>query len=92
MSTPFLGQVRVAGDFLHGSAATGILVAIVTPSNTLYLNVIKRNSDQLHVVGTVEGVMGGHHHVSLFIVNLLGLPFGATATTPQTVFVMNSKL
>ena len=69
----------------------GVLVAILTTSKTLYLHLIKRSGDEFQIVGTIEGVMGGQHQVSLFIVDLFGLPFARTATTPQMVFVMNSK-
>ena len=43
------GQVRVTGDFIQGSAATGILVAVLTTSEILYLHIIKRNSSRLHI-------------------------------------------
>ena len=63
MSSPLPGKVRVTGYFIQGSPATGLLIATLTTSNTLYLNLIQRNSDQLQIVGTVEGVVGGRHYV-----------------------------
>ena len=80
----------MTGDFIEGSTATGVLVAILTTSENLYLHLITRDGDQLQF-GAVSDVVGGQYFVSVFVMEQTGLPFNRTAVVPHIVSVMNSK-
>ena len=91
VSSPLPGQVRVTGYFIEGSTAIGVLVAILTATENLYLYLITRDGDLLQFESTVAGVIGGVHYASVFVMDENGLPFNKTASIPQVVSVKNSK-
>ena len=80
----------MTGDFIDGSTATGLLTIVISTSEISY-NLIERGSDQLHIEGSIQGVVGGEHSISFFVVEESGLPFNRTASTPKVVSVENSK-
>ena len=81
----------MTGDFIGGSTATGLLTIVISTSKIFY-HLIERGSDQLHIEGSIQGVVGGEHSISFFVVEESGLPFNRTASTPQVVCVKNGKL
>ena len=90
VTSPQPGEVRVTGDFIYGSTATGLLTIVISTSEIFY-HLIERGSDQLHIEGSIQGVVGGEHSISFFVVEESGLPFNRTASTPKVVSVENSK-
>ena len=101
VSSPLPGQVRVTGDFIEGSTATGVLGIIVNVDHfeIRYHNVImvpKVNVTVtvlgMHVEGVISGLAGGQYRISLFVVEENGLPFNRVATRPSRVIsVEHSK-
>ena len=89
------GEIRVTSEFIQGSTAIGILIAIITTStfgiSQAYFYVLTRRSDQLHLQGIISNLVAGDLKVSVFIVEEDGLPFNRTAMIPQVVSVVNSK-
>ena len=80
----------MTGDFIDGSTATGLLVIIVSYPDIFY-HLIERESSHLHVDSTIQGVIGGEHSISFFVVEDSGLPFNRTASIPKVVTVENGK-
>ena len=80
----------MTGDFINGSTATGLLTIVISTSEIFY-HLIERGSNQLHIEGSLQGVVGGELSISFFVVEESGLPFNRTASTPKVVSVENSK-
>ena len=94
VSSPQPGEVRVTGDFINGSTATGVLAVIITESEIFY-HVVERGRNEQHDIvqfdSTIQGVVGGEHGISFFVVEESGLPFNRTASMPKVVAVENGK-
>ena len=90
VSSPQPGEVRVTGDFINESTVTGVLAVIITESQIFY-NVVERGSNEQQFDDTIQGVVGGEHSISFFVVEESGLPFNRTASTPKVVTVENGK-
>ena len=84
------GEVRVTGDFIDGSTATGLLAVIVTESEIFY-HFVERESNVVAFDSTIQGVVGGEHNISFFVVEESGLPFNRTTSMPKIVTVENGK-
>ena len=85
----------MTGDFINGSTATGVLAVFVDFSiSEIFYHLIKRGDNEQHFNDTIQGVVGGEHSISLFVVEESGLPFSRTASMPRvvTVAVENSTL
>ena len=80
----------MTGDFIDGSTATGLLTIVISTSEISY-HLIERGSEQLHIEGSIQGVVGGEHSISFFVVEESGLPLNRTASTPKVVSVENGK-
>ena len=78
----------MTGDFIDGSTATGLLTIVISTSEIFYY-LIERGSDQLHIEGSIQAVVGGEHSISFFFVEESGLPFERAASTPKVVSVEN---
>ena len=92
VSSPQPGEVSVTGDFIDGSTAIGVLAVIVyNEPEIIYLLVERRSNIILHFDDTIQGVVGGEHSISFFVVEESGLPFSRTASMPKTVVVENGK-
>ena len=91
VSSPQPGEVRVTGDFINGSTATGVLAVIITESEIFY-HLVERGSNKQQFADTIQGVVGGEHSISFFVVEESGLPFNRTASTPKVVTIENGKL
>ena len=90
-SSPQPGEVRVTGDFINESTATGVLtVSVDFSTSEIFYHLIKRGSEQ-QFSDTIQGVVGGEHSISFFVVEKSGLPFSRTASMPKVVTVKNGK-
>ena len=84
--TSYPGQIRVTGDFIDDSTATGVLITVVNKTNTL-LHTITKKSGQNDVGGAIVGLTRGQYTVSVFVVDSDGVPFSRVAIKPRKVFV-----
>ena len=82
------GEVRVTGNFIDGSTATGVLAVFVDFSTSkIFYHLIKRGNNKQQLDDTIQGVVGGEHSISFFVVEESGLPFNRIASTPKLVTV-----
>ena len=85
MSSPLLGTVRVTGDFIQGSTATGLLVIVYSQSNDCDIQYVNSKCQGQNVDITVAGLSTrGQYGVSVFVLEN-GVPLFRVATLPQTV-------
>ena len=92
VSSPQPGEVKVAGDFIDESTATGVLAVFVDLSTSKILyHLIKRGNNKQQLDDTIQGVVGGEHSISFFVVEESGLPFNRTALMPIVVNVENGR-
>ena len=90
VTSPQPGEVRVTGDFIDGSTATGLLIIIYSLTNDSDVHYIAGGSTSqqprnVHV--SVPGLAGGEYSISVFVVEENGLPFERVATSPKLVAV-----
>ena len=81
----------MTGDFIDGSTATGLLTIVQISTSEIFYNLIERRSDQLHIEGSIQGVVGGEHSISFFVVEESGLPSSTAASTPKVVSIENGN-
>ena len=76
----------MAGDFISGSLAIGVVVIIYSPNNesNIRYRFIPRQSNTTPVT-TVDGLPGGRYKASVFVVEDRGLPLSRSATAPRNV-------
>ena len=86
VSSPLSGQVRVTGDFLEGSTATGVLVTLVNEGDVQH-HLSTRGSNENEVESVIAGLAAGQYTVSVFVVDMDGIPLERTATKPRQVTV-----
>ena len=81
VSSPLPGQVRVTGEFIEGSTATGVLVIVYSQSNDsdTHYKSCKRDGQNTEI--TVDGLTGGHYGVSVFVLEN-GLPSQLVFVSP----------
>ena len=83
------GEIAIAGDFIAGSEAMGILIITHAISNDSITNYtfIPRS-----MIGekSIMGLSSNQYSVSVFVVEGNGLPFNRTATRPQVVSVVGT--
>ena len=84
MVSSFNSEVRVTGDFIDGSTATGLLILIYSLTDDSDTYYIYKNYEQ-NVVASVTGLTGSHYGVSVFVVEKNGLPFSRVAAIPSLV-------
>ena len=80
----------MTGDFINGSTATGVLAVIIAESQIFY-HFVERGSNVEAFNDTIQGLVGGEHSISFFVVEESGLPFSRTASTPKVVTVENGN-
>ena len=90
VSSPQPGKVRVTGDFIGGSTATGLLIIVISTSE-IFHHFIEREKNQLHIEGTIQGLAGGKYSISFFVVEESGQLVNRAASTPKVVSIENSK-
>ena len=86
VSSPLPGTVRVIGDFIQGSTATGLLVIIYSQSDDCDIQYVNSKYSGQSVDITVAGLTSGPYRVSVFVLEN-GVPFSRVATLPQTVYM-----
>ena len=77
-------MVRVTGDFIQGSTATGLLVIVYSLSDDSDVQYVNSKYYGQNVVITVAGLTSGQYGVSVFVQEN-GVPFLRATTLPQTV-------
>ena len=85
VSSPLPGQVRVTGDFIEGSTATGVLLIIYARANDSNVHYILSNTTQ-NIDARVAGLTGTEYEVSTYALEN-GLPFPRAVGLPQLVSV-----
>ena len=80
VSSPHPGQVMVTGDFIQGSTAIGLLVAVNNESYTQYHRGI------LDVI--IKGLSAGRYTVSIFSILINGYPSERAATGQRIIEVI----
>lgn len=83
------GQLRVTGDFIEGSTATGVLVALVNGTANVQHHRISRDHSVNGIDGVISGLPGGQYTVSIFVVDEGGNPFRRAAAKPRRISVKN---
>ena len=92
VSSPQPGEVRVTGDFINGSTASGVLAVFVDFFNSeMFYECIEPGNKKQQFASTIQGVVGGEYSISFFVVKESGLPFNRTALTPKVVTVENGN-
>ena len=86
-TSPDLGDMRVTGDFVQGSTATGVVIADLV-SSEIHFYLLAREIEQLELDDTISNLVDGQHTVSAFVIDEQGFPFRRTATLPQNVLVV----
>ena len=89
MSSPLPGTIRVTGDFIKESVASGVLVAIVNESDHVKHHMIRRDGNKSEIDRNLSGLASGQYTVSVFIVDENDLPLGRAASRPRYVSVEN---
>ena len=84
MFSPLPGTVRVTGDFIEGSTATGVLLIVYSIQTDIQYNINSEHQDENTVI-IVNGLTGGQYGVSVFDMEN-GLPFSRVATLPQLLY------
>ena len=85
ISSPLSGQVRVTGDFIQESVATGALVIVYSQSDNSDAHYNSSEHDDQHMEITIDGLTGGQYGVSVFVLEN-GLPFSRAASLPQMLY------
>lgn len=84
-------SVWVAGDFINGTTAVGLLVIVYSTNkadlDTHYTSMIALRQPSLQI--TLSGLYSDHfYNVSLFVIDENGLPFHKAATQSRVVHFM----
>ena len=82
MSSSSPGVVTVAGDFISGSLAIGILVIVYANDSNIRYEFIPRSEVPMAFVTSLPD---GRYEVSVFVVEENGSPFRRSATLPRNV-------
>ena len=89
VSSPLPGTVRVTGDFIQGSTATGLLVIVYSLSNdsNVYYNSYQRSNDQsIEATVVTDRLTSSQYGVSVFVLDD-SVPFSRAATSPQLLYM-----
>ena len=89
MSTFSPGGVTVAGDFISGSLAIGILAIVYANDLNIQYEFIPRSEIPMAFVTSLPD---GRYDVSVFVVEENGLPFRRSVTVPRNVSLLKGKL
>ena len=90
VSSPLPGQVRVTGDFVQGSVATGALVIVYSQSDDSDIYYQSSEHDDQHMEITVNELTGGQYGVSVFVLEN-GLPFSRAASLPWMLYINTTQ-
>ena len=86
VTSPQPGEVRVTGDFIDGSTATGLLIIIYSANNTEY----QLFQVRVKLEAVISGLLGGNYEVSVFVVEENGLPFSRAASKPKQITISSA--
>ena len=86
VSSPLPGMVRVTGDFIQGSTATGLLVIVYSQSDNCDIQYVNSEYPGQNIDITVAGLTSGQYGVSVLVLEN-GVPVLRVATLPQTVYM-----
>ena len=89
MSTFSPGGVTVAGDFISGSLAIGILVIVYANDLNIRYDFIPHSEIPKAFVTSLPD---GRYEVSVFVVEENGSPFRRSATIPRNVSLHEGEL
>ena len=83
----------MAGDFIPGSLAIGILIMIYSADNesTIDYHHIHRSNVHTKLNTSMTNLPSGQYKVSVFVVEGNGLPFSRSATTPKDISLIEGK-
>ena len=84
VSSPLPGQVRVTGDFIEGSTATGVLSIIYSRANDSNVHYISSNTHNVDI--SMTGLSGTEYEISTYTLED-GLPFPRAVSLPKNVTV-----
>ena len=78
----------MAGDFISGSEAIGILMITYSLNNesNIHYTFSSRNTDT-----SLKGLPVDQYNVSVFVVEESGLPFNRSVTRPRNVSVLEGE-
>ena len=88
-SSLLLGQIRVTGDLIGGSTATGVFVIVYSLTNYSDVQYIAKQIEENSIRLDVTGLTGTKYGVSTFALEN-GLPFPRVVASPKTITVLNS--
>ena len=90
-SSPLPGQIRITGDFIDGSAATGLVLLIIyslnNESDVLYI-ATQKTEQNIHI--DVVGLPGTEFQVSVFALED-GKPFPRVVASPKYITVATNS-
>ena len=89
MSSSIPGVVTVAGDFIGGSLAIGILVIVYANDSNIRYEFIPRSEIPMAFVTCLPD---GRYEVSVFVVEENGSPFRRSAALPRNVSLLEGEL
>ena len=87
VSPPLPSQIRVMGDFIDGSIASGMLLIIYSLTNESDVYYIAKQAERNFSMD-VTGLAGTQYGVSVFALEN-GLPYPRVVTLPKNVTVAN---
>ena len=93
VSSPLPGTVRVTGEFIEGSTATGVLIIVYslqTAADDSDIQYIDSEYHDLNTMITVDRLTGGHYGVSVFVIEN-GLPFSRVSSLPQLLYTNKTR-
>ena len=78
----------MAGDFISGSEAIGILIITYSLNNesNIHYTFSSHNAD-----ASLKGLLDDQYNIFVFVVEENGLPFNRSVTRPRNVFVMGGE-
>ena len=94
MSSPLPGTVRVTGNFIQGSTATGVLEIIVNNDHIHYhriFGLLVVDELGIYIDDVVSGLAGGLNSVSLFVIDKNEIPINRVATRPKITLVEDGR-
>ena len=89
VSSPSPGEVTVAGDFISGSLAIGILVIVYANDSNIQYEFIPRSEIPKAFVTSLPD---GRYEVSVYVVEENGSPFRRSAALPRNVSLLEGEL
>ena len=93
VSSPSPGEVRVTGDFIDGSTATGLLVIIYSLNNEsdVHYHNVSRTSHEQRFEDHFTALYGDRYNISVFVLDEVGQLFTTAAANPKNVSVVSDK-